>query len=91
MEIQYIKHRHIEDSNPEEDLSPAAVEDIIFRTSMWAKKILYKKVADNPWGETAWALEQIANSGNTEIEQSVILWRRFLHRVREGRDSVAQP
>lgn len=81
---QPIKHRHIEDSNPEEDLSPAAVEDIIFCTSMWAKKILYKKVADNPWGETAWALEQIVNSGNTEIEQSVILWRRFLHRVRRN-------
>ena len=80
-------HRHIQNSDETMDLdfSAPAVEDIIFRGTMESKRVLYRKVSENPFGKTAYALEQIVSSGNTEIEQSALLWRRFLHRARVGK------
>lgn len=67
------------------DLSAPAVEDIIFRGDMESKRTLFQKVAEDPFGKTAHSLEQIVLSGNTEIEQSLVLWRRFLYRARAGK------
>ena len=78
-------HRHIQNSNETMDLSAPAVEDIIFRGDMDSKRTLFRKVAENPFGKTARFLEQIVSSGNTEIEQSLVLWRRFLNRARAGK------
>jgi len=48
-------HRHIDD---ELDASPPAIEDVILRGSFEDWRRLAKKVAQDPYGETAQFLEK---------------------------------
>ena len=73
-------HRHIDD---ELDASPPAIEDVILRGSFEGWRRLAKKVARDPYGETAQFLEKILKANPEELGSYGIVWSRFLDRTRK--------
>ena len=73
-------HRHIDD---ELDLSVPAIEDVILRGSFEDQRRLARRIACDPFGETAQALECILNAIPEELGSYGIVWARFLERMRE--------
>lgn len=72
-------HRHIDD---ELDLSVPAIEDVILRGSFEDQRRLAHRIARDPFGETAQALECILNAIPEELGSYGIVWARFLERAR---------
>jgi hypothetical protein len=73
-------HRHI---NDELDLSIPAIEDVILLGSFEDQRRLARRIACDPFGETAQALERILNAIPEELGSYGIIWARFLERTRE--------
>jgi len=73
-------HRHIDD---ELDLSIPAIEDVILRGSFEDQRRLARRIARDPFGETAQALERILKAIPEELGSYGIVWARFLERMRE--------
>lgn len=72
-------HRHIDD---ELDMSIPAIEDVILRGSFEDQRRLARRIADDPFGEAAQALERILNAVPEELGSCGIVWSRFLKRMR---------
>jgi len=72
-------HRHIDD---ELDLSIPAIEDVILRGSFEDQRGLARRIARDPFGETAHFLECILNAIPEELGSYGIVWARFLERAR---------
>jgi len=73
-------HRHIDD---ELDMSVPAIEDVILRGSFEDQRRLAHRIACDPFGETAQALERILNAIPEELGSYGIVWARFLERARD--------
>ncbi len=72
-------HRHIDD---ELDMSIPAIEDVILRGSFEDQRRLARRIAGDPFGEAAQALERILNAIPEELGSYGIVWSRFLKRMR---------
>ncbi len=77
--VMQMIHRHIDD---ELDLSVPAIEDVILRGSFEDQRRLARRIACDPFGETAQALECILNAIPEELGSYGIVWARFLERAR---------
>ncbi|HHV52325.1 MAG: hypothetical protein KBH51_03020 [Synergistales bacterium] len=80
-------HRHIDDDL---DLSPPAIEDIILRGRFEDQKKLAQRIARDPYGETAHALERILKAIPEELGSYGVTWSRFLERARAKKLHVKQ-
>ena len=78
-------HRHIDD---ELDLSIPAIEDVILRGSFEDQRRLARRIARDPFGETAHFLECILNAIPEELGSYGIVWVRFLERRRQNYEKL---
>lgn len=78
-------HRHIDD---ELDLSIPAIEDVILRGSFEDQRRLARRIANDPFGETAHFLECILNAIPEELRSYGIVWARFLERRRQSYEKL---
>ncbi len=78
-------HRHIDD---ELDLSIPAIEDVILRGSFEDQRRLARRIARDPFGETAHFLECILNAIPEELGSYGIVWSRFLERRRQSYEKL---
>jgi len=78
-------HRHIDD---ELDLSIPAIEDVILRGSFEDQRGLARRIARDPFGETAHFLECILNATPEELGSYGIVWSRFLERRRQNYEKL---
>lgn len=73
------EHRHVDDDF---NMTPPGIEDVILRGSFEDAKELARRIAKDPFGETAQALERILKAVPEELGSYGIVWSRFLKRAR---------
>lgn len=73
------KHRHVDDNF---NMTPPGIEDAILRGSFKDAKRLARRIAKDPFGETARHLEAILKAIPEELGSYGVVWSRFLERAR---------
>jgi len=73
------EHRHVDDDF---NMAPPVIEDGILRGSFEDAKMLARRIAKDPFGETAGHLEAILKAVPEELGSYGIVWSRFLKRAR---------
>ena len=81
-------HRHIDD---ELDLSVPSIEDVTLLGSLEDQRRLARRIACDPFVETAQALERILNAIPEELGSYGIVWARFLKRARDNNNRTSRP
>lgn len=74
-----MEHRHIKDDF---NLTPPGIEDVVMRGSFEDQRRLARRIAQDPFGETAQFLEKILKANPEELGSYGIVWSRFMSRVR---------
>jgi len=73
------EHRHVDDDF---NMTPPGIEDVIMRGSFEDAKELARRIAKDPFGETAQALERVLKAVPEELGSYGIVWSKFLERAR---------
>jgi len=74
-----VWHRHIDDDLDE---SVPAVEDVVTRGELKDVRRLAKRIAADPYGKAAEALECVLRAVPEELGGYGVVWARFLSRAR---------
>jgi hypothetical protein len=74
-----VWHRHVDDDLDE---SIPAVEDVVTRGELKDMRRLAKRIAADPYGKIAEALECVLKAVPEELGSYGVVWARFLSRAR---------